>query len=57
MDRLNAIHSMYAKQISNGDMLYTLSLLIVEPAIWVDRYGDIFQLVVAACLYPDIRYE
>ena len=43
MDRLNAIHGMYAKQISNGDMLYTLSLHIVEPALWVDRYGDIFR--------------
>ena len=36
--RLNAIHGMYAKQISNGDMLYTLSLFVTEPARWIDRY-------------------
>ena len=36
---MNAIHGMYAKQMSNGDMLYTIGLLIVEPVIWVDRCG------------------
>ena len=37
MDRLNAIHGMYSKQISNADMLYTLSLFVAEPAAWIDR--------------------
>ncbi|CAM9844361.1 unnamed protein product, partial [Laminaria digitata] len=36
--RINAIHGMYSKQISNADMLYTLCLFITEPAAWIDRY-------------------
>ena len=38
VQRINAIHGMYAKQISNGDMLYSLSLFVTEPARWIDRY-------------------
>ena len=36
--RINAIHGMYSKQISNSDMLYTLCLFITEPAVWIDRW-------------------
>lgn len=35
--RMNAIHGMYSKEISNSDMLFTLSLFITEPAKWIDR--------------------
>eukprot|EP00904_Undaria_pinnatifida_P011231 jgi/Undpi1/7238/HiC_scaffold_22.g09711.m1 len=38
IDRVNAIHGMYSKQISNADMLFTLSLFVTEPAVWIDRY-------------------
>jgi hypothetical protein len=38
--RMNYIHSVYQKsgQISNDDMLYTLSLFALEPYRWVSRY-------------------
>jgi hypothetical protein len=38
--RMNYIHSIYQKQnlISNDDMLYTLSLFLLEPIRWVRRY-------------------
>ncbi|CAN0095937.1 unnamed protein product, partial [Ectocarpus sp. 8 AP-2014] len=39
MGRLNAIHSMYAKEISNADMLFTLSQFVTAPALWINRYG------------------
>lgn len=37
MARLNFIHGTYSKEISNADMLFTLSLFICEPAKWIDR--------------------
>lgn len=37
MARMNAIHGMYGKEISNADMLFTLSLFVTEPARWIDR--------------------
>ncbi|CAN0331719.1 unnamed protein product, partial [Ectocarpus sp. 4 AP-2014] len=37
MGRLNAIHSMYAKEISNADMLFTLSQFVTAPALWINR--------------------
>lgn len=37
MGRLNAIHSIYAKEISNADMLFTLSLFITAPVEWINR--------------------
>lgn len=36
--RINYIHSLYRKNISNDDMLYTLSLFIIEPIRWVEKY-------------------
>jgi hypothetical protein len=36
--RINYIHSLYRKSISNDDMLYTLSLFILEPIRWTDKY-------------------
>ncbi|CBN79057.1 conserved unknown protein [Ectocarpus siliculosus] len=39
MGRLNAIHSMYAKEISNADMLFTLSQFVTARALWINRYG------------------
>ena len=47
IDRVNAIHGMYAKQISNADMLFTLSLFITEPAVWIDR--RVSMLCVVPC--------
>lgn len=40
INRMNYIHSGYQKsgKISNDDMLYTLSLFVVEPIRWIDRY-------------------
>jgi len=35
--RVNWIHSKYS--ISNDDYLYTLSLFILEPIRWINRYG------------------
>uniref|UniRef100_A0A7S2TV75 ER-bound oxygenase mpaB/mpaB'/Rubber oxygenase catalytic domain-containing protein n=1 Tax=Lotharella oceanica TaxID=641309 RepID=A0A7S2TV75_9EUKA len=35
--RLNFIHSHY--KISNDDYLFTLSLFMVEPVAWINRYG------------------
>lgn len=35
--RLNAIHGMYEKEISNADMLFTLTQFVTAPAIWIDR--------------------
>lgn len=34
--RMNTIHRQYT--ISNNDMLFTLGVLVCEPASWVDRY-------------------
>lgn len=38
--RLNYIHGVYQKkgQISNDDMLYTLSMFALQPKMWVERY-------------------
>lgn len=38
--RMNFLHSAYIKtgQISNDDMLYTLSLFALEPIRWIDRW-------------------
>jgi hypothetical protein len=36
--RINYIHSLYRKSISNDDMLYTLSLFILEPIRWTKKY-------------------
>ena len=40
ISRINYIHTGYQKsgRISNDDMLYTLSLLAVEPIKWIDKY-------------------
>ncbi|CAA7271256.1 unnamed protein product [Cyclocybe aegerita] len=35
--RVNYLHSRY--KISNDDYLYTLSLFILEPMVWADRYA------------------
>lgn len=35
--RLNAIHGMYEKEISNADMLFTLAQFVTAPATWIDR--------------------
>ncbi|PPR04673.1 hypothetical protein CVT24_011890 [Panaeolus cyanescens] len=35
--RVNWLHSRY--RITNDDYLYTLSLFILEPAVWAGRYG------------------
>jgi len=37
IERMNFIHSQY--KISNEDYLYVLSVFIVEPIRWVERYG------------------
>ncbi|TRM66718.1 hypothetical protein BD626DRAFT_163255 [Schizophyllum amplum] len=37
MARVNWIHSKY--HISNADFLYTLSLFLLEPLDWAERYG------------------
>jgi hypothetical protein len=34
--RLNELHGKY--NINNGDMLYTLSLFMFEPVVWVNKY-------------------
>lgn len=39
MARMNAIHEVYGKEISNADMLFTLSLFVTSPAVWIDRRG------------------
>lgn len=36
--RINYIHSLYRQSISNDDMLYTLSLFVVEPVTWAEKY-------------------
>ncbi|KAK0104738.1 hypothetical protein ONS95_005008 [Cadophora gregata] len=38
--RMNYIHSQYQKagKISNGDLLYTLSVFITEPISWIEKY-------------------
>ncbi|CAF2420187.1 unnamed protein product [Rotaria sp. Silwood2] len=36
--RMNYLHSLYKKHISNDDMLYTLSLFIIEPTRWAKKY-------------------
>jgi hypothetical protein len=36
--RINYLHSLYRNRISNDDMLYTLSLFILEPIRWIEKY-------------------
>jgi hypothetical protein len=36
--RINYLHSLYKNNISNDDMLYTLSLFILEPIRWAKKY-------------------
>ncbi|KAL9020691.1 MAG: hypothetical protein Q9185_002139 [Variospora sp. 1 TL-2023] len=38
--RMNYIHSLYQQSgaISNDDMLFTLSLFVLEPCRWIERY-------------------
>jgi hypothetical protein len=38
LQRINAIHNMYHQQISNNDMLYVLSVFVLEPKKWIDRF-------------------
>lgn len=40
ISRMNYLHSPYIKnrQISNADLLYTLSVFITEPISWIERY-------------------
>ncbi len=38
LQRINAIHDMYKAQISNEDMLYVLSVFVLEPKKWIDKY-------------------
>ncbi|KAF8804023.1 hypothetical protein BYT27DRAFT_7340340 [Phlegmacium glaucopus] len=35
--RVNWLHSKY--KISNDDFLYTLTLFVLEPGVWAERYG------------------
>lgn len=36
--RMNYIHSVYRRSITNDDKLYTLSLFLLEPIRWINRY-------------------
>ncbi|KAF2489011.1 hypothetical protein BU16DRAFT_600647 [Lophium mytilinum] len=36
--RMNYLHGRYAGKISNDDMLYTLSLFVLEPIRWTSRF-------------------
>ncbi|OMP88134.1 hypothetical protein BK809_0002891 [Diplodia seriata] len=36
--RMNYLHSLYGKKISNDDLLYTLALFALEPKSWINRY-------------------
>ncbi|KAH0278767.1 hypothetical protein KCU91_g2218, partial [Aureobasidium melanogenum] len=36
--RTNFLHSLYGAKISNDDLLYTLSLFLLEPIRWIERY-------------------
>ena len=36
LNRMNELHSKYS--ILNGDFLYTLSLFIIEPIKWINKY-------------------
>lgn len=36
--RINYLHSLYRNSISNDDMLYTLSLFVLEPTRWNKKY-------------------
>jgi hypothetical protein len=36
--RINYLHSLYRNRISNDDMVYTLSLFILEPIRWIKKY-------------------
>ena len=36
--RINYLHSLYKNNISNDDMLYTLSLFMIEPIQWSKKY-------------------
>ncbi|PRP77689.1 hypothetical protein PROFUN_00550 [Planoprotostelium fungivorum] len=38
ISRINYLHSRYGKRITNDDMLYTLSLFILEPMRWLEMY-------------------
>ncbi|CAD0107687.1 unnamed protein product, partial [Aureobasidium uvarum] len=36
--RTNFLHSLYGGKISNEDLLYTLSLFLLEPIRWIERF-------------------
>ncbi|KAI1380131.1 hypothetical protein F4677DRAFT_405929 [Hypoxylon crocopeplum] len=36
--RLNWMHARYASRIHRGDYVHTLSLFVLEPSRWIDRY-------------------
>ncbi|UJR21696.1 hypothetical protein I4U23_024773 [Adineta vaga] len=36
--RINYLHGLYGNRIGNNDMLYTLSLFILEPIRWMKKY-------------------
>jgi hypothetical protein len=36
--RTNYMHSLYGSKISNADLLYTLSLFLLEPIRWINLY-------------------
>jgi len=38
LSRINYLHGLYGNRISNDDMLYTLSLFILEPIRWIKKY-------------------
>jgi ER-bound oxygenase mpaB/B'/Rubber oxygenase, catalytic domain len=38
ISRVNFLHGRWKNKISNDDLLYTLSLFLLEPAHWVNRY-------------------
>lgn len=46
--RLNTIHGMYEKEISNADMLFTLAQFVTAPAIWIDRSDESAILLAVA---------
>ena len=51
--RMNFLHSRYQKsgQITNDDLLYTLSIFALEPARWINRYEwrNMTDLEMCAC--------
>ncbi|KAI4730291.1 hypothetical protein E4T49_01917 [Aureobasidium sp. EXF-10728] len=48
--RTNFLHSLYGAKISNQDMLYTLSLFLLEPIRWIERFEwrQLTELEIAA---------